>query len=78
MIQNETQTISQNPLLQTILSNLKYTNEQQNFLSMFKFQYSKINRQELEQLAELSKKFSMVYATSKLDVGKHIHRYIFC
>ena len=44
---------------------------------MFNFQYSQINQQELEQLAELSLKFSMVYATSKFDGGKHIHQYIF-
>ena len=44
---------------------------------MFNFQYSQINRQELEQLAELSVKFSMVYATSKFDGGKHIHQYNF-
>ena len=44
---------------------------------MFNFQYSSINQHKFEQLAEIFLKFSMFYATSKLDVGKHIHQYIF-
>ena len=49
---------------------LKYINEQQKFLTMFNFQHSQITQQEFEQLAELSLKYPMVYATSLFDVGK--------
>ena len=37
---------------------------------MFNFQHSQITQKEFEQLAELLLKYPMVYATSKLDVGK--------
>ena len=37
---------------------------------MFNFQHSQITHKEFEQLAVLLLKYPMVYATSKLDVGK--------
>ena len=37
---------------------------------MFKFQHSQFNQQEFEQLADLSLKYPMIYATSKFDAGK--------
>ena len=48
----------------------KYTIEQQKILTMLNFQHSRINEQEFEQLADLLLKYPMVYAISKLDVGK--------
>ena len=53
-------------------------NEQQKFLTIFNFRNSQINQQEIDQLAELLLKYSIVYATSKFDVGKvhsslHLH-----
>ena len=49
---------------------LKYTTEQQKFLTMFKFQHSQITQKEFEQLADLLFKYPEVYATSKFDEGK--------
>ena len=37
---------------------------------MFNFQHFQFTQKEFEQLAELLLKYSMVYATSKFDVGK--------
>ena len=54
-----------------------YTEKQQNFLTMFNFQHSQITQKEFDKLAELLLKFSTVYATSKFDVGKLVHHYIY-
>ena len=51
------------PYLKPTFQIPKYTTEQQKFLMVFSFQ-------EFEQLAELLLKYPMIYATSKLDVGK--------
>ena len=47
-----------------------YTEEQQNFLTMFNFEHSQLTQKEFDKLAELLLKFLTVYATSKFDVGK--------
>ena len=49
-----------------------YTKEQQNFFTMFNFQYSQITQDEFDKLAKQLLKYSTVYATSKFDVGKII------
>ena len=51
---NETQIISQKqPYFKTTFQILKYTNEQSKFLTIFNFQYSQMNQQEYDHLAEL-------------------------
>ena len=47
-----------------------YTKEQQNFLTMFNFEHSQITQTEFDKLAKQLLKYSTVYATSKIDVGK--------
>ena len=47
-----------------------YTKEQQKFLTMFNFKHSQITQTELDKLANRLLKYSTVYATSKIDVGK--------
>ena len=47
-----------------------YTEHQQKFLTMFKFQHSQIIQNEFDKLAKQLLKYSSVYATSKFDVGK--------
>ena len=42
----------------------KNTDEQQQFVTMFKFQHFQINQQEVEQLEDLLLKYPIVYATS--------------
>ena len=47
-----------------------YTEDQQKFLTMFNFQHSQITQNEFDKLAKQLIKYSSVYATSKIDVGK--------
>ena len=47
-----------------------YTKDQQKFLTMFNFQHSQMTQNEIDKLAQQLLKYSSVYATSKLDVGK--------
>ena len=56
---------------------LHYTEQQQKFLIMFIFQHSQLTQNEIEKLADLLLKNPKVYATSKFDVGKKIHHYIY-
>ena len=47
-----------------------YTEDQQNFLTMFNFQHSQITQNEFDKLAKQLIKNSSIYATSNFDVGK--------
>ena len=58
------------PYLKPTFLILKYTAEQQKFLTMFNFQHSQITQKEFELLADLLLKYPKAYATSKFDVGK--------
>ena len=55
----------------------QYTEEQQKFLTMFNFQQSQITQNEFDKLAKLLLKYPTVYATSKFDVAKLVHHYIY-
>ena len=54
-----------------------HTEEQQKFQRMFNFQHSQITQNEFDKLAKLLLKNPTVYATSKFDVGKLVHHYIY-
>ena len=54
-----------------------YTEQQQKFLTMFNFHHSQRKQNEVEKSANLLLRYSTVYATSKFDVGKKIHHYIY-
>ena len=47
-----------------------FTEQQQNFLTMFIFQHSQLTQNKFEKLANLLLKYPNVYATSEFDVGK--------
>ena len=47
-----------------------YTEQQQNFLTLFNFQHSQITKNEFEKVANLLLRYPTVSATSKFDVGK--------
>ena len=57
---------TETPYFKPTFNITNYTKEKQKFLTMFNFQHSQIAQNEFEQLI----KYSTVYATSKLDVGK--------
>ena len=80
IIRNEkrnTDYFKKTPYFQPTFKISHYTEEQQKFLTMFNFQHSQITQKEFEKLAELLLKFPTVYATSKFDVGKLVHHYIY-
>ena len=54
-----------------------YTEEQQKFLTRFIFEHSQITQNEFDKLAKLLLKYPTVYVTSKFDVEKLVHHYIY-
>ena len=73
IISNEkrnTDYFTKTPYFKSTFDITNYTKEQQNFLTMFKFQHSQITQDEFDKLAKQLIKYSTVYATSKFDVGK--------
>ena len=61
---------TETPYFKPTLKKSHYTEEQQNFLTMFNFQHSQTTQNEFDKLAKLLLKYATVYATSKFDVGK--------
>ena len=58
------------PYFKPTFNIINYTKEQQRFLTMFNFQHSQITQDEFDKLPVQLLKYSTVYATSKIDVGK--------
>ena len=73
IISNEkrnTDYFTKTPYFKPTFNITNYTKEQQQFLTMFNFEHSQITQIEFDKLAKQLLKYSTVYATSKIDVGK--------
>ena len=73
IISNEkrnTDYFTKTPYFKPTFNITNYTENQQNFLTLFNFQHSQITQNEFDKLAKQLIKYSSVYATSKFDVGK--------
>ena len=67
LLQKITDYFKKTPYLKPTFQTSKNTDEQLQFMTMFKLQHSQINQQKFEKLEELLLKYPMVYATSKLS-----------